>query len=177
MAQAVSFKAAEFLASTVNQTTGVVTNYNWDGKTSASGVGGVAYITDGMCQANILGSRSIAPAMQAMALGVARKITDTAWGTDGRSPRAATLLQWYLRHTDKPESGVQAALQKFIGFVTSERARYSPATGSCATSKDGGFCLLNNTITTGMVGLVVADLLQFNSTFAWGEPPPCSKTV
>jgi polygalacturonase len=172
MAQAVSFKAATWLASTVNPASGVVKNYNWDGKTSnVSGMGGVAYITDGMVQANILGIHTVAPAMRKMAIDVARKITDKGWGTDGRSPRVATLLQWH-EHTFKSDPVVSAALQKFVDFITSDRARFSPTTGSCAAYTHGGFCLMNNTITTGMVGLVVADLLQFNSTFAWGLPPP-----
>ena len=172
VAQAVSFKAALWLASAVNMSSGEVENYNWDGTTSNhSGMGGVAYTTDGICQANILGIDTVAPAMRMMAKNVASKITDKAWGTDGRSPRVATLLQWHER-TFKSDPVVSAALHKFVDFITSPSARFSPTTGSCAVSEDGGFCLMNNTITTGMVGLVVADLLQFNSTFAWGLPPP-----
>ena len=86
-----------------------------------------------------------------------------------RSSRVATLLQWHER-TFKSDPAVSAALQHFIDFITSDRALYSPDTGSCG--QHGGFCLMNNTITTGMVGLAVADLLQFNSTYAWGSPPP-----
>jgi hypothetical protein len=170
VAKDVSFRAATWLASTVNDS-GAVLNYNWDGSTSVSGMGGVAYIADGICQANLLGLDSITSAMKLMTLDVARKITDRAWVTDGRSPRVATLLQWHERNFPSDQS-VKAALAKFVSFITSRQARFSPTTGSCAVSRGGGFCLMNNTITTGMVGLAVADLLQFNSTFAWGLPPP-----
>ena len=133
-----------------------------------------------MLQAVIIGFAAKYPygaeAMRRMALNVARQITDKGcWGVWGspdqmRSSRVATLLQWHER-TFKSDPAVSAALTHFVDFITSDRALFSPATGSCAVAKNGGFCLMNNTITTGMVGLVVADLLQFNSTFAWGLPP------
>jgi hypothetical protein len=107
------------------------------------------------------------------------KITDVCCHSAGEKPsnclagKVATLLQWHERKYPSDPS-VSGALQKFVDFVTSDRARFSADTGSCAVPQHGGFCLLNNTITTGMVGLAVADLLQFNSTFAWG--PPAHKT-
>ena len=93
------------------------------------------------------------------------------WGSTDqmRSSRVATILQWHER-TFKSDPVVTAALARFVDFITSDRSLFNPATGSCA-EQHGGFCLLNNTITTGMVGLAVADLLLFNSTFAWGLPP------
>lgn len=145
-----------------------------------SSVGGLAYFTDGILQAEILGlskfNASAAEAMRLVAIDVANRIhSDGTWGVWGspdqmRSSRVATLLQWHERRF-RSEPVVARALQEFIAFVSSPRARYDDATGSCSVPQHGGFCLLNNTITTGMVGLVVADLLSFNSTFAWGLPP------
>ena len=179
IAQTVSFKAASFLMASVSST-GTVTGYNWNGDVeNRSSMGGVAYIVDGMVQADIIGFTSKHPAaaeaMRLMALDVAHQITDKGcWGVWGstdqmRSSRVATILQWHER-TFKSDPVVTAALARFVDFITSDRSLFNPATGSCA-EQHGGFCLLNNTITTGMVGLAVADLLLFNSTFAWGLPP------
>jgi len=144
-------------------------------------MGGVAYFADGMLQAEILGlssfNESAAEAMRLVAVDIAKRINnDGTWGVWGsadqmRSPRVATLLQWHERQY-RSEPVVAQALEKFVAFISSSKARYDPSTGSCSVPQHGGFCLLNNTITTGMVGLAVADLLSFNSTFAWGFPPP-----
>ena len=81
VAEAVSFKAARFLASSIDKITGWVTGHNFDGETfNHSSMGGVAYITDGIMQAEILGftagDKSSAESMRMMALDVAREITD-----------------------------------------------------------------------------------------------------
>ena len=55
---------------------------------------------------------------------------------------------WFDREVS---SFLTQALEKFIAFITSPRARFNSQTGSCAVEQHGGFCLLNNTITTGMV--------------------------
>eukprot|EP01044_Picomonas_judraskeda_P000130 COSAG03_NODE_6_length_26200_cov_62.015517_7_plen_122_part_00 len=66
-AQSISYKAALWLASTVNST-GAVSNYDFNGHVSPdSSMGGVAYFTDGMLQAEILGlSKLNASAAEAM---------------------------------------------------------------------------------------------------------------
>ena len=118
--------------------------------------------------------------LQRVARDVASRITtEDCWGEWGstdqmRAPRVATLLQWHERASANgefpPDSAVRSALSHFVAFVTSDRARFQNATGSCSVAHGGGFCLMDNTITTGMVGLAVADLLSFNSTYAWSLP-------
>lgn len=82
---------------------------------------------------------------------------DGTWGTmqssdQQRSPRVATLLSWYLR-TVGPDAGVQAALSKFMSFLAVP-----------ANSKTFGVKSLS--ITSGFVGIAVADFVQYGSTFS-----------
>eukprot|EP00040_Diaphanoeca_grandis_P041405 m.262910 g.262910 ORF g.262910 m.262910 type:complete len:434 (-) comp47655_c0_seq1:30-1331(-) len=81
------------------------------------------------------------------------------WGTLGsgdqmRSPRVLTMLSWWVwavdtpTYTDKP---VHAAIDAYLTFLQGTGAQ--------------GYGLMDNTITTGMVGVAVADAIVFGASF------------
>ena len=74
-----------------------------------------------------------------------------------RSPRCLTLLNWWIHAVDTPtykDKPVHDAIDKYLAYVMKHA---SPEYG-----------LRDNTMTTGTVGLAVADSIRFGSTY--GEP-------
>ena len=71
-----------------------------------------------------------------------------------RSPRCLTLLSWWLEAVDTPkyqDKPVEAAIQRYINYVINHG------------EKEYG--LFKNTITTGMVGIALADAIEFGISF------------
>ena len=71
-----------------------------------------------------------------------------------RSPRSLTLLSWWLKavntktYKDKP---VEAAIERYINYLIN--------------NGENEYGLLRSTITTGMVGLALADTIEFGISF------------
>ena len=71
-----------------------------------------------------------------------------------RSPRCLTLLSWWLEAVDTPkyqDKPVEAAIQRYINYIINHG------------EKEYG--LFKNTITTGMVGIALADAIEFGISF------------
>jgi hypothetical protein len=87
---------------------------------------------------------------------------DGFWGQLGkgdlmRSPRCLTLLNWWVHAVDTPTYRDQPAHEAIERYLTYVIKHASPEYG-----------LRDNTMTTGMVGLAVADSIRFGSTFGGG---------
>ena len=84
---------------------------------------------------------------------VAHQNADGSWGTlrsddQQRSPRVVTLLSWYTAKIAR-ESAITTAISRYAAFLTANGAEYG---------------VKNLTITSGFVGLVVLDILQYGIT-------------
>jgi len=78
--------------------------------------------------------------------------TTPVGGENQRSPRAASLLQWYSMNVDPSDTGVTNALKNFVAGITDPK--------NLATIGVNDWSLV-----TGFVGLVAADLIQPWVTF------------
>jgi hypothetical protein len=79
-----------------------------------------------------------------------------------RSPRAVSLLQWYVMHVEA-DPAVSAAIAKFVKFLL-DPAKMK-AFGVCGPDTDSKTANEASALVTGFVGLAAADLIKPWSTF------------
>eukprot|EP00946_MAST-07B_sp_MAST-7B-sp1_P003928 g3928.t1 len=81
---------------------------------------------------------------------------EASFGEQQRSPRAASLLQWW--HAKTGDARAAAAVQKYVGFLNGELAK----------GNKSAYGLNKFALVTGFVGLAVADLIEPWCTFSEG---------
>ena len=76
-----------------------------------------------------------------------------------RSPRALTLLQWYLARVDASDARVRGAIDKFLDFIL------DPTTSAAFGVMQNNSPSRGGALVTGFVGLSLADIVQPFVTF------------
>lgn len=79
-----------------------------------------------------------------------------------RSPRAVSLLQWYVQHVEA-DAAVEAAIAKFVKFLLDPAKMKS--FGVCGADTGSASANEAHALVTGFVGLAAADLIMPWSTF------------